>query len=42
MNESFNGKLRDECISMHWLESRIDAKILIEDFRRKFNEAEHT
>jgi putative transposase len=37
-NESFNGKLRDECLSMQWFKNRIDAKILIEDFRREYNE----
>jgi putative transposase len=37
-NESFNGKLRDECLSMQWFKNRIDAKILIEEFRRQFNE----
>jgi len=37
-NESFNGKFRDECLSMQWFKNRIDAKILIEDFRRGFNE----
>jgi transposase InsO family protein len=38
MNESFNGKFRDECLNMQWFKNRIDAKILIEDFRRQFNE----
>jgi putative transposase len=38
MNESFNGKFRDECLSMQWFKNRIDAKILIEDFRYQFNE----
>lgn len=37
-NESFNGKLRDECLGMQWFKNRIDAKILIEEFRRQFNE----
>ena len=37
-NESFNGKFRDECLSMQWFKNRIDAKILIEDFRRGYNE----
>jgi putative transposase len=36
--ESFNGKFRDECLSMQWFKNRIDAKILIEEFRREFNE----
>jgi len=37
-NESFNGKLRDECLSMEWFRNRIDAKIVIEQFRRHYNE----
>jgi transposase InsO family protein len=37
-NESFNGKFRDECLNMQWFKNRIDAKILIEHFRREFNE----
>jgi len=24
--ESFNGKLRDECLSMHWFESLAEAR----------------
>ena len=38
LNESFNGKFRDECLAMQWFKNRIDAKILIEEFRREFNE----
>jgi putative transposase len=37
-NESFNGKFRDECLNMQWFKNRIDAKILIEHFRREYNE----
>jgi putative transposase len=37
-NESFNGKFRDECLSLHWFKNRIDAKILIEEFRREYNQ----
>jgi putative transposase len=37
-NESFNGKFRDECLSMQWFKNRIDAKILIEEFRQEYNE----
>jgi transposase InsO family protein len=37
-NESFNGKFRDECLSMQWFKNRSDAKILIENFRREYNE----
>ena len=38
LNESFNGKFRDECLSMQWFKNRIDAKILIDGFRREYNE----
>lgn len=37
-NESFNGKFRDECLAMHWFINRLDAKVLIEEFRRQYNE----
>jgi hypothetical protein len=37
-NESFNGKCRDECLSMEWFRNRSDAKITIEHFRREYNE----
>ena len=37
-DESFNGKFRDECLSMEWFRNRIDAKIVIEQFRRQYNE----
>lgn len=31
-------KLPDECLSMQWFKNRTDAKILIEEFRRQYNE----
>jgi putative transposase len=37
-HESFNGKFRDECLSIQWFKNRIDAKILVEELRRQFNE----
>ena len=37
-NESFNGKFRDECLSMEWFKNRLDAKIVIENWRRHYNE----
>jgi putative transposase len=37
-NESFNGKFRDECLSMEWFENGIDAKIVIVNWRRHHNE----
>jgi len=36
--ESFNGKFRDECLSLGWFRSRAEAKVLIEEWRRHFNE----
>jgi putative transposase len=38
MNESFNGKFRDECLSMEWFRNRVDAKIMIESWRQHYNE----
>jgi putative transposase len=37
-NESFNGKFRDECLGLQWFKDRIDARVLIEDWRREYNE----
>ncbi len=37
-NESFNGKFRDECLGMQWFKNRIDAKVVIEDWRKSYNE----
>jgi putative transposase len=36
-NESFNGKFRDECLGMQWFKNRIDAKVVIEEWRRMYN-----
>lgn len=38
MVESFNGKFRDECLSMEWFRSRTEAKVVIEEWRRQYNE----
>ena len=35
--ESFNGKLRDECLSIHWFTSLRDAQQIIEQWRRDYN-----
>src|ERR1700750_3299540 len=35
--ESFNGKFRDECLSLEWFRSRSEAKVLIEGWRQHFN-----
>ena len=37
-NESFNGKFRDECLSMEWFRNRLEAKVIIDDWRRHYNE----
>ena len=36
--ESFNGKFRDECLSLEWFRSRAEAKVVIETWRKHFNE----
>ena len=36
-NESFNGKFRDECLSMNWFYSRSHAKVIIETWRKHYN-----
>jgi putative transposase len=36
--ESFNGKFRDECLSLEWFRSRAEAKIVIETWRQHFNQ----
>jgi putative transposase len=37
-DESFNGKLRDECLSLQWFRNRVDARVSIEHWRRHYNE----
>ena len=37
-DESFNGKFRDECLTLHWFRHRLDAKVGIEQWRRHYNE----
>jgi transposase InsO family protein len=37
-DESFNGKFRDECLSLEWFRNRTEAKIVIENWRRHYNE----
>ena len=36
--ESFNGRLRDECLNEHWFTSLPHARALIETWRREYNE----
>ena len=37
-DESFNGKLRDEYLSLQWFRNRVEAKVGIEQWRRHYNE----
>ncbi|MGF6596607.1 transposase InsO family protein [Paraburkholderia sp. GAS448] len=36
-DESFNGKFRDECLSLEWFRTRAEAKVVIEQRRRNYN-----
>jgi putative transposase len=36
--ESFNGRLRDECLNEHWFTSLGHARVVIEAWRREYNE----
>ncbi|MEF8509098.1 transposase, partial [Escherichia coli] len=36
--ESFNGRFRDECLNEHWFTSLAHAKVVIEAWRREYNE----
>ncbi len=36
-DESFNGKFRDECLSLEWFRSRQEAKAIIEGCRQHYN-----
>ena len=38
VTESFNGKFRDECLSLEWFRSPTEAKVIIEAWRPHFNE----
>ena len=38
IDESFNGKLRDECLSLQWFRNRMDAKLGVKQRRRHYNE----
>jgi putative transposase len=37
VNESFNGKFRDECLNEHWFLSLAHARSVIEDWRIEYN-----
>lgn len=36
--ESFNGRLRDECLNEHWFTNLQHARVVIEQWRREYNE----
>lgn len=36
--ESFNGRLRDECLNEHWFTNLLHARAVIETWRREYNE----
>ena len=36
-DESFNGRFRDECLSLEWFRSRSEAAVLIEQWRSHYN-----
>ena len=35
--ESFNDKFRDECLSMEWFRNRVEAKVVIRQWRQHYN-----
>jgi putative transposase len=37
-DESFNGKFRDECLSLEWFRTRVEARAVIESWRRHYNQ----
>ena len=36
--ESFNGRFRDECLNEHWFTSLQQARVIVETWRREYNE----
>jgi len=41
-DESFNCKFRDECLSMEYFCNRLEARVVIEQWRRHYNEVRPT
>ena len=37
-DESFNGRFRDECLNLEWFRSRREARVIIEAWRRHYNQ----
>lgn len=38
LESSFDGRLRDECLNEHWFLNLAHAQVLIETWRREYNE----
>ena len=38
LDESFNDKFRDECLNMEWFRTRAEACVVIETWRKEYNE----
>lgn len=38
LNGSFNGKLRDEFLNMHWFTSLREVQIMLEEWRQDYNQ----
>jgi transposase InsO family protein len=38
LDESFNGKFRDECLTLEWFRTRPEAMAVVESWRRHYND----
>lgn len=36
--ESFNGKFREYCLNLHWFASLVEARAIVDDWRKHYNE----
>lgn len=39
VGESFHSRLRDECLDREWFHSLAEARVILEQYRRHYNEA---
>jgi putative transposase len=39
LDESFNGKFRDECLKMEWFRTRAEARVVIETWKKVYNQS---
>ena len=37
-SESFNGRLRDECLNLHWFRNLAEARVIIQSWQQHYNE----